>query len=302
MNYLKHYNLLIERSKNRILAKIYMEKHHIIPKCLGGTDAKENIALLTPEEHYLAHLLLVKIYPKFTPLVSAAIMMTTHNTTHRMNNKLYGWLRRRASVARKHHISEYGHPKGMLGKKHTDESNKKRADSCKKAMTESVGVKVYAYNLDGSFFKEYSSITECAVDLKTNPSNVKYTAEGKFGHCKNKQIRYTFIESITPYIKPSPLKGKVRSKEHQINLNKSIRESRSTCTYCGFESKSSAITRYHNQNCKYKETPNPKVNKVKKTNLKTKGISKPITICPHCNKEGAGPVMQRFHFNNCKEK
>ena len=37
MNYEKHYQLLIERAKNRIL-DLYFEKHHIIPKCIGGTN------------------------------------------------------------------------------------------------------------------------------------------------------------------------------------------------------------------------------------------------------------------------
>jgi hypothetical protein len=36
-------------------------KHHIVPKSLGGDDAPENIVLLTLREHYVCHLLLVKM-------------------------------------------------------------------------------------------------------------------------------------------------------------------------------------------------------------------------------------------------
>lgn len=36
---------------------ILFEKHHIVPKFCGGTDAKENIVLLTPSQHVLVHLL-----------------------------------------------------------------------------------------------------------------------------------------------------------------------------------------------------------------------------------------------------
>jgi hypothetical protein len=46
---------------------------------------------LTPEEHYLAHQLLVKIYPKNRSLINAAVMMIAN----RPSNKLYGWLRRK---------------------------------------------------------------------------------------------------------------------------------------------------------------------------------------------------------------
>ena len=48
MDYQKIYNSLIERSKNRLLEG-YSEKHHIVPRCLGGTNKKENINALDPE-------------------------------------------------------------------------------------------------------------------------------------------------------------------------------------------------------------------------------------------------------------
>src|SRR5690606_245638 len=98
MNYAKHYILLIERSKNRILSG-YKEKHHIIPKCLGGTNESENLVELTAEEHYLAHLLLVKMYPSNISLVYAANKMTVSSKTQIRNNKCYGWLKRKYSEA-----------------------------------------------------------------------------------------------------------------------------------------------------------------------------------------------------------
>jgi hypothetical protein len=58
---------------------------------LGGTDASTNPVKLTPEEHYVAHQLLVKMHPKNPKLVKAAQMMIPN----RPSNKLYGWLRRR---------------------------------------------------------------------------------------------------------------------------------------------------------------------------------------------------------------
>ena len=38
----------------------YTEKHHIIPRSMGGKDTKENLVVLTAREHYIAHLLLTK--------------------------------------------------------------------------------------------------------------------------------------------------------------------------------------------------------------------------------------------------
>jgi hypothetical protein len=94
MDYEKHYNSLISRSKNRSHLG-YTEKHHIIPKCIGGTDETSNIAILTPEEHYTAHLLLVKIYPGVDSLVYAANKMTVGSKFVVRNNKAYGWLKRK---------------------------------------------------------------------------------------------------------------------------------------------------------------------------------------------------------------
>jgi hypothetical protein len=61
MNYTKHYNLLIERAKERLLEG-YKEAHHIIPKSMGGTGDPDNLVNLTAREHYVAHILLAKIY------------------------------------------------------------------------------------------------------------------------------------------------------------------------------------------------------------------------------------------------
>lgn len=100
MNYKKHYELLIARAKARKVIDAYTEKHHIIPRCLGGNNKRSNLVELYPEEHYTAHLLLVKMNPDNRKLVKAASMMCSgSNLVKRSNNKLYGWLRRRLAIA-----------------------------------------------------------------------------------------------------------------------------------------------------------------------------------------------------------
>jgi hypothetical protein len=96
MNYQKIYNNIVRRGQNRILEG-YSEKHHIVPRCMGGTDEVTNLVSLTPEEHYLCHLLLVKIHPKNIRLVKAAMFMVSSNNNVKRNNKAYGWLKRQYS-------------------------------------------------------------------------------------------------------------------------------------------------------------------------------------------------------------
>lgn len=40
----------------------YSERHHILPKCMGGGNEASNLIRLTPEDHFFAHLLLAKAY------------------------------------------------------------------------------------------------------------------------------------------------------------------------------------------------------------------------------------------------
>ena len=92
MVYTKIYQQLIDQARSRVMTG-YKETHHIVPKCLGGTDDPSNLVNLTPEEHYVAHQLLVKIHKDNKKILYAAVIMCSN----RMNNKLYGWIKRRLS-------------------------------------------------------------------------------------------------------------------------------------------------------------------------------------------------------------
>ena len=97
MNYSSIYDKLIERAKGRALSENeYYEKHHIIPRCMDGKDEDDNLVNLTAREHYIAHLLLCKIYPNNLKLITAALMMCVDNTyrERRSNNRLYEWIRK----------------------------------------------------------------------------------------------------------------------------------------------------------------------------------------------------------------
>jgi len=62
--YTKWYYNIINKAKfeNRIKSKEqYYEKHHIVPKSLGGNNSKQNIVLLTAREHFIIHCLLLKM-------------------------------------------------------------------------------------------------------------------------------------------------------------------------------------------------------------------------------------------------
>lgn len=60
--YTKWYFNIINRAKARlILPTEYTEKHHIIPRSCGGSNSKDNLVALTAREHFICHLLLIKM-------------------------------------------------------------------------------------------------------------------------------------------------------------------------------------------------------------------------------------------------
>jgi hypothetical protein len=77
MDYKKQYtNLITSRLNRKIEYGKYYEKHHIVPKCWGGSDNKNNIIYLTAREHYVAHWLLYRMRPNSNGISFAFWKMT----------------------------------------------------------------------------------------------------------------------------------------------------------------------------------------------------------------------------------
>lgn len=98
MNYQAIYDALIFRARDRTPIG-YVERHHVVPRCMGGDDDTSNVVLLTAEEHFVAHKLLVKIHPHERGLIFGLLAMTMSNRGMRPSNKAFGWVRRLISDA-----------------------------------------------------------------------------------------------------------------------------------------------------------------------------------------------------------
>jgi len=85
--YYKWYNQIIDRARNRTILG-YVERHHIVPRSLGGTNEKSNLVDLTAREHLVAHMLLPRFVENKAPMWNAVYMMM--NTQGRkLTGKLY---------------------------------------------------------------------------------------------------------------------------------------------------------------------------------------------------------------------
>jgi len=128
MNYQKVYDDLIAKCQARQSIDGYKERHHIIPKSLGGSNDSSNLVDLTAREHFIAHFLLAKIYGGTQ---WHAIKRMRGNDGFYINSRLY-------EVARKEISKEVG--KRMAGIPKTDEQKAKMSAAAmgKKKSSESV--------------------------------------------------------------------------------------------------------------------------------------------------------------------
>lgn len=85
------YERFIEKYKSQKLDNmVYKERHHIIPKHIGGSNNEDNIILLTYRQHILAHLLLYRVYRRFEDLTAYRLMRGLDPDRKRAISKMIG--------------------------------------------------------------------------------------------------------------------------------------------------------------------------------------------------------------------
>jgi len=102
MDYLKHYKRLIESRLELKRTKqdgIYYEKHHIVPKSLGGSNSTKNLILLTAKEHFIAHLLLHYARPHSKSLAYGLWCLCTMSNGYKLkSSRLFSYLREKVLI------------------------------------------------------------------------------------------------------------------------------------------------------------------------------------------------------------
>lgn len=132
MNYLRIYNSIMQQSRNRTLEHGF-ERHHVIPKSLGGDNNLSNLVKLTLREHFVAHKLLTRIHTGLAQKKMWFAYYRLCNRHRRTNSRMY----EQAKLLAKHYLSQIHSGKiisethkiairekcrGMVGKTHSLES------------------------------------------------------------------------------------------------------------------------------------------------------------------------------------
>lgn len=230
MDYPKIYNELITRAKSRMIDG-YIEVHHIIPKCMNGTDDKSNLVRLTPEEHYVAHQLLVKIYPDHHGLVRAVQMMTVTSKNHIRNNKEFGWIRRKISKIQ----SEFMKGKEPWNKGKTDVYS---IESLQKMSLVQLGIP-----------ESKEANLKRSIALKGTRLGIENPFYGNTHTIEVRQKISNRMKGIN-----NPNYGKTHSDEIRQKISIGVKNSpKTTCPHCNKITSPANGKRWHFDNCKFKE-------------------------------------------------
>ena len=116
--YSRLYHRIVASAQNGTVREGYSERHHIIPKALGGTDSKSNLVRVTAREHFILHYLLTKFTegPDFRKMVAAFNMMncSSYGQQRYMNSRLYDANRKHMSETMR--VNQTGANNSQIGK------------------------------------------------------------------------------------------------------------------------------------------------------------------------------------------
>lgn len=227
------YYSIIEKAKSQQRIKnkgVYFESHHIIPKCMGGDNFNGNLVLLTAREHYIAHLLLVKMTVgrnKSKMSWAFRLMAGGGGKTHdRYVSKSYELHRKSAAQSG----SGEHHP--MYGREHSEETKLKMSEA-----------------KSGENHPMYGKSP--SEETKERLSEAK---RGEKNHNYGKKFSKEVLmkQSLAKRGDKHPLYGTSRSKETRELLSKAIKgipHKKATCPHCQKTGGVRSMKRWHFENC-----------------------------------------------------
>jgi hypothetical protein len=214
----------------------YVERHHIHPRSLGGTNDKVNLVFLTAREHYICHLLLPK--------------MTEGKSKSRMWHALWNIINQSSNKHQRYKISSRSYEsikvennKAMsverLGKPNLGAKNKPKTEEHKKRLS------IANSGENNPNFGKKRPEHSIRMSGATNPmfgvigeDNPQYGIKRDVAVCKKiKENRW----------------DEQRRREHAARVKERRKlDPLLTCTHCGKQGKGGVMYRFHFSKCKLK--------------------------------------------------
>ena len=278
MNYQRIYSDLIEFRKANA-PDGYSEKHHIIPKSMGGSNSPDNLVRLTGREHFIAHRLLAKIHGGLMWLAVTYMSHpgTTSSNGYMCTSRVYEYAKRQDAAWRSARYSGDLNP--FKGKSH-DEAAIKKMRGPRPSVS---GENNPRYGVDMG--ADYHWMVEMIKSYVPVPFNIDTTVMDRINasvgiiRAKSGDIKTDELRKLGEYFRGVALGAMVSPRFGSDNPN------------------------YGNGQAISGEK-NPMWGKEHADSTKAKigaKASRRIT-CPHCGKDGNIANIHRWHLDNCKAK
>lgn len=223
-----YYRIITKRASLEIPKNEYSEIHHIIPESFytkrvrnghigylpGDPDDPTNLVELTPREHFVCHLLLVKMvtgkqYYKMVKALNCMINLENSNQTRYRpkSSRVYDFCRRVYSEAQSHMMKGEKNP--MYGKKKSTEAIEKQVRTRKMN-----GKPAWNKGL-----KSNAHLTEQERALKYGLPGDRNGMHNK-NHSEETKLKQSNIKLGRPNFKA---RGKIRSEEHSKKISESLK-------------------------------------------------------------------------------
>jgi hypothetical protein len=244
--YEKWYAAITKRGQERIL-ETYTEKHHILPRSLGGSNAKSNITYLTAREHFICHWLLIKIYKEgeaYWKMLNAIRIMRAENAKQnrystKITSRVYENLKE--EYARLQSDRYKGENNPMYGREVSDKVRKGRSDRATKdnpAKRLGVGAKI-------SKAKTGVKREEFSDEWKSNMSAAKIGEN-------NNRYGVEVLDITKEKIRQKAI-GRKQSEEtikKKADAIRGTKREKKLCPHCNQEVAVNGYARWHGDNCK----------------------------------------------------
>jgi len=271
--YTNWYNNIIANAMSRILPKeTYTEKHHIIPRSLGGDNSDENLIRLTAREHFLCHLLLPKmlsgVAKRNMTFAIWSMLNRDHSrqrSRHKVNSHIYSRLKIQIAQA----SSEL-----HKGKSKSEETKRKISEKAKGRVSPNKGKPMTAEQREKLSIAHKGKTISPIVVAKILESRKHYThseeTKQKIGRAhkgKTQIVSEETKQKISNSLKgrPNHNKGKPAYNLGISHTDETIKKlqlaaqnrERLTCIHCGKSAPKCSFTRWHGDNCKHKYSTLP---------------------------------------------
>ena len=219
MTYEEFINNIIETRGRFACGNEYHERHHIMPKCIGGTDDEDNLIDLFAREHFEAHRLLA-----LENLDVKGLVYAWHRMSCGGNDKMDSYKLTPEEYEEMKKVYSETRRKEATGVKQSPETIEKRVSKLRgKSRPEHVKQILREINTGRIVSEETRKKISEALIGKSNPNKGKpMTEEQRLSHC----IYTYYSPELNEYFSST---GEIKRKYGISNISRCINGERETC-------------------------------------------------------------------------